>query len=286
LIQSLLNLFKKDRDTELRYEPPVCPEGERDFSSAEAIFEMFTRITGMHFHKKEAITKEKIKNFCLRNQICSFRQLEEKLEHDGELLQRLIDHLTVNETYFFREQEQLDILQRFVRESGKKVKILCAPCSSGEEVYSIIIGLLEAGIPEDRFEIIGIDINAGAIERAKRGIYSERSVNRADAMIKETYFRPENGAYVVNPDVKSLARFEKANIFDKNFNALGRFDYIFSRNLFIYFNETDKARAVRIFCDMLNDGGTIFFGHADIFDEPACLSASIIGKSRVYTKIS
>lgn len=257
-----------------------------DFSDAQEIFSLFTRVTGMHFNKKETITAEKIKNFCLRRDIYSFQDLHRRLADDSDLLQTLINHLTVNETFFFREMEQITLLKDLIHEKSSPCRILCAPCSSGEEVYSIIIQLLEAGITKNRFEIVGIDINTHAIERAVRGLYSERSVNQIDPRIKHTYFDQHHNLFELKETIRSMAIFRQENIFGDRFKSLGRFDYIFSRNLFIYFNEEEKNRAISIFCSMLNTGGNMFFGHADIFKEPECLSSRVVGKSRIYTKIS
>ena len=282
LINTMFSFLKKKKPDEKKHAEAIFSDDS--FDDAQDIFDLFTSVTGMHFHKKEPITKEKIKNFCLRHDIHGFKQLNMLLEKEPSLMQDLIDYLTVNETYFFREIEQIRLLERFVKEADDTVHILCAPCSSGEEVYSIIIHLLEAGIPKEKFRIVGIDINASAIQKAQKGLFSERSVNRVDDHLRKKYFYNEGSTYQINPNLAAMASFRVENIFSETFPSLGKFDFIFSRNLFIYFDATEKRRAVERFCSMLHPKGHVFFGHADIFDDPVCLISEFMGRTKVYKK--
>lgn len=276
---------RKEKHTIMQRDDNPATHAKDPFDDPSEIFALFTRITGMHFDKKEQITAEKIRNFCLRREIGGFAELHEQVRRDESLMQELIDYLTVNETFFFRETEQIDILVRETGRTKRPMRILCAPCASGEEVYSIIIRLLEAGIPSTRFHITGIDINASAIENSREGLYSERSVNRIGPGLRSKYFTKEGGKYRIIPPLRTLPEFRKANIFDDTFSSLGSFDMIFSRNLFIYFDERGKRRAVEIFCSLLKPGGRIFFGHADNFADPLCLKQSFLDRTRVYIKV-
>ena len=141
----MFSFFKKrTAPAETKEENVYFPDD--NFDDPGAIFERFTNITGMNFSSKEEITKQKIKNFCMRYEIHGFGELNKKLEEDDSLLQSLIDYLTVNETYFFRELEQIEILKEQLKAESKPIRILCAPCATGEEVYSIIIQFLERDI--------------------------------------------------------------------------------------------------------------------------------------------
>ena len=280
----MFDFFKK-RKPVTKEEEKSHPSAHDSFDDPGAIFELFTRITGMHFTSKEQITKQKLQNFCMRYQLGGFTELNDRLRQDNMLLQALIDYLTVNETYFFREAEQLDILKTQIKNTPGKMHILCAPCATGEEVYSIIISFLDAGITPERFKVTGIDINASAIEHAKQGLFSERSVNRVDPDLLARYFSKEENNYRVSEEVRRLSDFKRENIFDESFYRIGSFDVIFSRNLFIYFDEKEKRKAVEIFCSLLKTGGHMFFGHADNFDDPVCLTSEFIGRTRVYRKI-
>lgn len=280
----MFSFFKKrTAPAETKEENVYFPDD--NFDDPGAIFERFTNITGMNFSSKEEITKQKIKNFCMRYEIHGFGELNKKLEEDDSLLQSLIDYLTVNETYFFRELEQIEILKEQLKAESKPIRILCAPCATGEEVYSIIIQFLEAGIPREYIHVIGIDINASAIQRARTGLFSQRSVSRIEPALMTRYFTEEENGYRVTDEIRRMADFRRENIFDESFRQLGTFDVIFSRNLFIYFNDREKKRAVEIFCSLLKAGGQMFFGHADNFDDPVCLESDFVGRTRVYRKV-
>ena len=280
----MFSFFKKKTSPQEVLQDQSYPSDD-SFDDPREIFERFTNITGMNFSSKEEITKQKIQNFCMRYEIGGFGELNTRLEEDDSLLQALIDYLTVNETYFFRELEQIEILKEQLKAEPRPIRILCAPCATGEEVYSIIIQFLEAGIPEGNIHVIGIDINASAIQRAKTGVFSQRSVSRIEPALITRYFTQENNSYKVTDTVHRLADFRRENIFDETFRKLGMFDVIFSRNLFIYFNDREKKRAVEIFCSLLKPGGQMFFGHADNFDDPVCLKSDFVGRTRVYRKI-
>ncbi len=179
---------------------------------------------------------------------------------------QLIDYLTTNETFFYREIKQIAELVTLVKNASSHVEILCAPCATGEEPYSIAIALLEAGIPPDKFNILGIDINSDALNKALEASYKERSIRNLSAQIISKYFIKINERYVLNSTVKRLVRFELANIFDESFKKIGKFDFIMSRNMLIYFDKETKLKAKEILQSMRKDDKKeIFFGHADLF---------------------
>lgn len=281
MFASIKKIFsKKEKASESE-----LPKKSENFDSAVKIFEYFTSVTGMHFNKKEKITTDKIINYCRRNGLYSFEELYDDITTSKESMQKLIDYLTVNETFFYRELDQIELLCKIVRKNNSKISILCAPCATGEEVYSIIIALFEAGIESHRIEVTGIDINESAIERAKKGEYSARSLNRLNDTLIEKYFNKTADGYKIKADVKEMAKFQRINIFDENFKNLGKFDYIFSRNMFIYFNKEERKRAMEIFCTLLKDcDAYVFFGHADTIDETECLIKHHIDRTKVYLK--
>jgi chemotaxis protein methyltransferase CheR len=139
-----------------------------DFSNPEKIFDTFTALTGIHFKQKEAITASKLIHFCRNRHIVSFDHLNSRLKSDSTLLEELINYLTVNETYFFREVGQINFMAKKAAESKKPIRVLCAPGSTGEEPYSIAITLLEQGISPTLIQIVSIDINTTRLP-AKRG---------------------------------------------------------------------------------------------------------------------
>ncbi len=220
--------------------------------------------------------KRKIEDIIVKNEIKNFSNFYHKIrfQKDENLIQELINAVTVNETYFWREYEQFEILCEEIlpailknrRENMPHIRILVLPSSSGEELYSIMISILEENsiIHKSNIELLGIDIDSQMIQKAKRGLYSQRSVSKLSKKLIDKYFTKIGNFYQIDKNLLKNANFLKANIFDSNLAIkLGTFDIIFSRNMLIYFNQADKAKAFEIFYNMLQKDGHLFLGHAD-----------------------
>jgi len=197
-----------------------------------------------------------------------------RFDTSGKELQNLINALTVNETYFFREEYQFrcmvnkmlpEIVSR--KKPGEIIKIWSIPCSTGEEPYSIAIYLLEYWKDIDKWdvEIVGSDIDTNALEKAKRGIYSERSVQDLPKHILQKYFTYlGNGDYQICEDLRNSIEFTKVNIVDpKETKRYRGFDIVFCRNLLIYFDDLSRKLAVENIYDAMNPGGFICLGHSE-----------------------
>lgn len=255
-----------------------------NFANPKEVLDKFTTITGIHFNQKEAITASKLVNFCRNRNICSFEELNSSLGRDSELLEALINLLTVNETYFFRESRQIYFLAERAAHSKEKIRILCAPGSTGEEPYSIAIALLEAGISETRIDIVSLDINSDVIVSAQEGGYNARSLHKTPELIQQKYFIRKEDIFTISNDVKRLVTFHTLNIFDDKLFDLGVFDTIFSRNMLIYFDEPTVFRAVeRLGRLARNKESLFFFGHADFVKTPPALSEHYESGVKFYT---
>ncbi len=226
----------------------------------------FKNETGITFDKQTGILKNKVTTFCRQRKIYSFSKLLEKIEHEAGLKQELIDYLTTSESFFYRELKQIKELVELVKNQQHHVDILCAPSATGEEPYSIAIAILEAGVPASRFNITGIDINSEALQKAKEALYKERNVRNLSEAIRNQYFSYSEGQYSLQNSVRSLVTFKQANLFDASFRQLGKFDFIFSRNMLIYFDKVTKLKAKEILENRRkNEIQPVFFGHADLF---------------------
>ena len=189
----------------------------------------------------------------------------------GREVQNLINLVTVNETYFFREFPQLQAfaehcLPEVARKAPhKKIEILSAGCSTGEEPYTLSIILMEMLDSARNFEITAIDIDENALEKAKKGIYNERSVKDVPKIYLEKYFDVLKSGYAVKPVVKKNVKFKKVNLFDtRSLSMLGKdFDFIFCRNVLIYFSDDSRRKVVESFYNMMVPGGYIFLGHSE-----------------------
>jgi chemotaxis protein methyltransferase CheR len=229
-----------------------------------------------HFDKLQKVLNQRgnelgIKTF---RQYFSIIRFEDK---DGTEFQNLINELTVNETYFFRENYQFEALIKNIlpeidkrKPDGATIRILSAPCSTGEEPYSIALHLLEDDtiVNERDIEIVGIDIDSNVIKKAQSGLYSERSVHMLDERMKESYFLKKNRDYEIDEDLRDAIEFKVANVFNKDeVRKLGKFDVIFSRNMLIYFDDASRKQVAMTFYDMLNPYGYILLGHAEFMNK-------------------
>jgi chemotaxis protein methyltransferase CheR len=189
-------------------------------------------------------------------------------------IESLINAFTINETYFYREEHQLRALSRSIlpeivrdRRPGDLVRIWSMPCSSGEEPYSIAIWLLENWSMVDAWhiEIVGSDIDTGALAQAHAGLYGERALSRLPADVRERYFGPtKKHRREIIDDIKESVEFRHANLIDTASMARqAKFDVIFCRNLLIYFDERSREIAAERLYDALNPGGYLCLGHTE-----------------------
>jgi chemotaxis protein methyltransferase CheR len=218
--------------------------------------------------------KRKIEDIFTKRGIENFNEFYHRLRFVGDesLIQDLINAVTVNETYFWREYEQFltlvdEVLPLYLNKNETPlVRILVSPCSSGEELYSIMLCILENEnlLKHLNIEMVGIDIDSTMIDKAKKALYTKRSIEKLPKKILDKYFTKVGNFYQLEYSLRKNARFLQANIFDlKLQQKLGNFDIIFSRNMLIYFNKEDKRRCFKIFHKLLKENSYLFLGHAD-----------------------
>ena len=192
---------------------------------------------------------------------------------NGEI-EQFVNAFTVNETYFYREVHQLrcltgDLLgQRLERKPrGETIRIWSAPCSTGEEPYSIAIWLLENWSEVDRWniEIIGSDIDTQALGAAQAGLYGRRALMRLTPHLVERYFgQADEEHWRIVDDLRQSVSFFPVNLMDTSETRRhGQFDVIFCRNVLIYFDEASRRRAAENLYENLAPGGFICLGHTE-----------------------
>jgi chemotaxis protein methyltransferase CheR len=209
------------------------------------------------------------------HQLDDFRDYYRFLLYDrkrDEELMSVIDLLTVNETFFFREQNQLkafsdEILPelRGTNKETKRIRIWSAGCSTGEEPYTIAMLVLEYGYFYGwDIEILGSDINQRVLTSARRGVYRKNSFRSTGRSFVEKYFAEDNGSFTIAEEVKRLVSFSCLNLLDP-FKArfVGKMDVIFCRNVLIYFDQHARKKVVDTFYDSIVEGGYLLLGHAE-----------------------
>jgi len=196
-----------------------------------------------------------------------------RFQASGEELQYLTNLMTVNETYFLREDYQFkclvdSILPEVVRQKkqGDSIRIWCIPSSSGEEPYSVAMSLLEQwpGINEWDVEIVSSDIDTKILEAARAGRYSARSVQHVPARWLTKYFRKIGEEYQLSDDLRDAVEFTRVNLAEASDTRPYRnFDVIFCRNLLIYFDDVSRKMAAETFYEALRPGGFVCLGHSE-----------------------
>lgn len=242
----------------------------------ERFREFFYRKTGIQFetNKRYFVDKRLLERIAatgaenFRNYFMSLR-----FETSGDELQRLINLMTVNETYFFREAYQFECLVYSMlpeitrnRRDTRPIRIWSVPSSSGEEAYSVAIHLLEywPGLAEWDVEIISSDIDTGILGQARKGHYSTRSVQHVPPPLLEKYFRKQAGGYQVCDMLRESVEFTRVNVMNPaDVGDYRDFDVIFCRNLLIYFDDLSRRQTAETFHDALNPGGFVCLGHSE-----------------------
>jgi chemotaxis protein methyltransferase CheR len=188
---------------------------------------------------------------------------------DGRELDRAVEAIVNNETYFFREVAQLKAivdLARNATSAKRAVRVLSAGCSTGEEPYSIAMLLDEAGVLEGdvRVEVHGIDISGRVLERARTAKYTSNSFRGAEGQYLDWYFKPAEGALKLDERLRRRVSFTQTNLLDTaRLASLGMFDVVLCRNVIIYFDQGHKVRVVEALIRLVREGGHLFMGHSE-----------------------
>lgn len=246
----------------------------------EADFErfrtLFYRKTGIFFEdSKRYFVDKRLKD---RMKQCGHEQFKSyftfmRFQASGEEFQNLVNAMTVNETYFFREEYQFETMCRYLmddldtlRPPGEDLRIWSVPSSTGEEPYSIAIYLIEfwKGLEHRDVEIVSSDIDTTVLDNARRGIYSKRSVQNIPLTIRQKYFTQHGSEFHLCDDIKSSVTLCLANLLGAEVPGKFRsFDLIYCRNLLIYFDDDSRRKAAQVLYDALKPGGYIFLGHSE-----------------------
>lgn len=184
----------------------------------------------------------------------------------------LIDAISTNVTSFFREPPQWSFLKDNLKNildsrKDKKLRIWSAACSAGQEPYSIAIFLFE-NIPNIRewdIKILATDISPEILQKAQKGIYSEKEMENVPKNIKLKYFKKDSGNnYHINEEIKKLILFRMFNLVYGNFAIFKKkFNIIFCRNVMIYFNSDTQQKLVSRFRKIINEEALLFVGHSE-----------------------
>ena len=224
----------------------------------------------------------------------SFLDYYYALKYDADAEQywtELMNHLSVPETYFWRQADHFDALVNNVLpehlefRKGQTLRIWSAACCTGEEPLSIAMALNEAGAFEQtRIEIIASDASEAMVTRARRGIYGERSFRSLPPELREKYFTPADNGSRVNDDLMRRIDWRVINLVDTAATAaVTKVDVTFCRNVLIYFSDDAIRRVAKMLSNQMRTGGRLFLGAAESLNRiPSNFVLIELGKALVY----
>jgi chemotaxis protein methyltransferase CheR len=193
----------------------------------------------------------------------------------NEELQRMVSHLTNNETYFFREQAQLQVFSSHVlkslkerrsREGERTLRVLSAGCSTGEEVHTLAMLVYDSGqfFWNWDVQVVGLDVDPLALEKAGRAVYFHNSFRAVSPTLVERHFLNTGAGREVKDGIRRLVQFRQGNILEReSYDALAPLDAVLCRNVLIYFSDAAIRRVIEHFFELLAPGGFLLLGHAE-----------------------
>lgn len=229
--------------------------------------------------------------------LVSFTQYIDYLAADasGAELSEMINRITTNHSFFFREREHFDFLEKTVfPEIEKKssdfsrypLRIWSAGCAGGEEVFSLGMLLREHfkfKLDSMDYGLLATDISLAALAEAGKGEYAATKLNELPVAYRHAYFQKiTNDTYAVKDEIKSMVMFKRLNLMAESYPMHGLFDVIFCRNVMIYFDAASREKVVKTMFRYVKPGGYFFIGHSESLKRENCLFQYI--KPAIYRK--
>ncbi|MCD6578057.1 protein-glutamate O-methyltransferase CheR [bacterium] len=267
---------------------------ENDFEVyIQNIFDILNAYYSIDFSSyKLNCLQRRIKRRMIISKIDKVEEYLELISNDEKERSKLMDTITINVTRFFRDEKTYNyiyknLLPKFTQK--KDIKVWSAGCSSGEEPYSIAM-LLDYYKTEKHlnynYNIFATDIDSRSIDKGLSGVYTPKSIyNLSDIfhIIFNFYIKKQGNYYYIDENIMNSVHFEKNSIFSSNWE--GKFDFIFCRNVFIYFSRELQNQALQIFRDHLKDDGYLVLGRVEtIFFEKRNIFNIISNRDKIYSK--
>ncbi|MFI8481569.1 CheR family methyltransferase [Pseudomonas sp. NPDC078700] len=182
----------------------------------------------------------------------------------------LVEAVVVPETWFFRYPESFNLLLKLAQERltelkhSRPLRIISLPCSTGEEPYSIVMTLLNGGLAPQSFEVEALDVSERVLELAAKGLYGRNSFRGENLSFRDRHFSVADDRYLLDQAVRSKVSLQCANLLDANLlNSRQPYDFVFCRNLLIYFDRATQLQALQALKRLLAPGGAMFTGPAE-----------------------
>jgi chemotaxis protein methyltransferase CheR len=190
-------------------------------------------------------------------------------ENEQKEWERVMDALSVQETYFWREMSQIHLVSNLLvpqwfKSRSQPLRIWSAACASGEEPYTIAMALQEAGHGHDPIQILASDASEAALTSARRGVFRERSFRALPQHLRDKYFTPHHQGWQINDQIKERVQFHHANLVARREIAeLAVAPIVFCRNVFIYFSPEAIRRTLDILASSMPDDAYLCTGASE-----------------------
>lgn len=214
---------------------------------------------------KEKQMKRRIDTLIAKYKITGYENFLHKLKDDKTVFDDFVNYLTINVSEFYRNPEQWrlmdqEIIPELIQKFGKNLRIWSAACSTGDEPYSLVMAFSKH-IPLNQIKIIATDIDKQVIEKAKTGLYNEKSIVSVPDDLKKKYFTKIGPSYQISEEIKSRVEFKQHNLLKDAYPE--KCDLIVCRNVLIYFTEEAKDEVFRKFNASLKSEGVLFIGSTE-----------------------
>ena len=209
------------------------------------------------------------------------------VRRDASERDALVRTLLIPVTEFFRDPEvwvalslQVGDLVARARDGGT-IDVWCAGCATGEEAYTCAIALIEAGVPASSLRIVGTDLDAAALERARRGLFSEARMTNVDATRRERFFKPLKGAFEASDELRGVTTFRVHDL-TRDPLPTGPLDLIVCRNVLIYFDDTLREHVLSAFEAALTPRALLLLGRSEALPRHADVFEAVARSTRLY----
>lgn len=236
---------------------------------------------------KRVQMERRIRNLMRFEGYSDFAEYLRALRHDRSKLEKLVSHLTINFSEFFRDPAQWEILRDEVIPllygSNRHLKLWSAGCAAGEEAYTLAMILADLGL--NKSVLVATDVDANALEKAHQGIYVDKSVRNVPDFRLKKYFKVVDGSYQVKDRLKQMVSFKNHDLLKDRPPDEG-FDLVVCRNVVIYFTDGAKDALHQSVIGALRVGGYLFAGNTEQIFQPEKIGLAPAGGQFFYKKIA
>ncbi len=233
----------------------------------EQFKEQVLALTKINLHMyKEKQMKRRIDSLIAKHKINGYKDYVDAIKKDAKLFEEFVNYLTINVSEFWRNPDQWKVLEELVmpeliKMSGKNLKVWSAACSTGDEPYSLVM-LMSKFMPLSNIKVLATDIDKQVLEKARVGLYNEKSLAGLPKEFKDKYFtKIGESNYQISEEIKRCVEFKEGNLLaDKYPTGL---DLILCRNVVIYFTDEAKTEIYKKFNESLKTGGYLFVGSTE-----------------------